>query len=458
MHEPSLETTLVFAAILFGMVVTLAFEERIHAKKSLITGLYAVIALAFGHVFGILPFGEITNAFGETKDMPVYILGIDWGVIAIILGSSLFVDVTSKSGLFTWIAIKLTKVSRGDPMRLLIAYGAMTVAFSALLNNVTAMIIVGSLTAVSLEKLGERDKLLGYLLIEGLLTNVGGLLTLISSVPNIIVGQTAGISFVRFFVVAAPYVLLATVFTLALGAKRYGIARLRDKEAKARAAAQVASFDEKDGIESRGFFWFSASMLVLFIASIAATSVFDYPLGMGFVAMAFGIVMLLRYKGTVDRFYRALDWDLLLFFAFLFIVIDVMEHAHVLELIGHGLGHVIALNDDVDGLGTAATLVSSAGFSAVTDNIPLSAMLAKILHGMEPLADGRLWWSVIFGANLGGNLTPIGSASTVVAVTLMHKYELPMSFMQFVKAALLFAIAQIALAVLYVLFVVPALS
>ncbi|MEM9073128.1 MAG: SLC13 family permease [Myxococcota bacterium] len=454
-HAPELWVTLVFAGVLFAMVLTLAFEERLHAKKSLITGFYAVVSLALGHVLGILPFGPVINQFGESLDLPVYIQGIDWGVITIILGSSLFVDVTSKSGLFTWIAIKLTKASRGDPMLLLISYGGMTVIFSALLNNVTAMIIVGSLTAVSLEKLGQREKLLGFLLIEGLLTNIGGLLTLISSVPNIIVGNAAGISFVDFFLAAAPYVAVATIATVALGAKRYGIGRIKGDDNKERAAQLVSSFDENDGIDSRGFFWFSAGMLVAFISGIALTSVFEYPLGMGFVAMAFGIVMLVRYKGTVDRFYRALDWDLLLFFAFLFIVINVMEHAHVLTLIGDGLGHVIALNDLADGAGTGATLVASAGFSAVTDNIPLAAMLAKILQGMEPLGDGRLWWSVVFGANLGGNLTPIGSASTVVAVTLMHKYKLELSFGGFVRAAFPFAIAHILLAIVYVLVLLP---
>ncbi len=452
-HTPDLWVTAVFAAVLGGMVLTLAFEERIHAKKSLITGLYAVLSLALGHVLDVLPFGPVTNAFGETMELPVYVQAIDWGVITIILGSSLFVDVTSKSGLFTWIAIKLTKASRGDPMSLLIFYGGMTVLFSALLNNVTAMIIVGSLTAVSLEKLDQQDKLLGFLLVEGLLTNVGGLLTLISSVPNIIVGNAAGISFVDFFVTAAPYVAVATISTLILGAHRYGIRRLKSPKDKRLAAELVSSFDETDGIESAGFFWFSAAMLVVFIASIAATSVFEYPLGMGFVAMAFGIVMLLRYKGSVERFYRSLDWDLLLFFAFLFIVINVMEHAHVLSMIGTGLAHVIALNDVVDGAGTATTLIASAGFSAVTDNIPLSAMLAKILQSLQPLDDPRLWWSVVFGANLGGNLTPIGSASTVVAVTLMHKHGLSMSFGQFVRAAFLFAAAHILLAVVYVLFV-----
>ena len=169
---------------------------------------------------------------GERLTTPVYIPGIDWSVIAIILGSSLFVDVTSKSGLFTWIAIKVTKASKGDPLLLLFFYGFMTVVFSAVLNNVTAMIIVGSLTVVSLEKLGQRKLLLGFLLIEGLLTNIGGLLTLISSVPNIIVGTVAGISFVTFFIKSSPFVLVATLLTLWMGSVLFKIKRLKTRRRK----------------------------------------------------------------------------------------------------------------------------------------------------------------------------------------------------------------------------------
>ncbi|MDH5491388.1 MAG: SLC13 family permease, partial [Myxococcales bacterium] len=404
----------------------------------------------------LLPMGPVRNVFGESLALPVYVQGVDWGVIAIILGSSLFVDVAARSGLFTWIAIRLTKRSQGDPSRLLTLYGLMTVLFSALLNNVTAMIIVGSLTAVSLEKLGRRNLLLGFLLIEGLLTNVGGLLTLISSVPNIIVGQAAGISFLDFLVKAAPYVSLATLITILVGRRIYGIRALEGEDERAQALAQVSSFDERDGIESRPFFLFAGVMLALFIGAIAASSMLDFPLGIGFVAMAFGLVMLIRYKSSVDSFYKALDWDLLLFFAFLFIVINVMEHAQVLALMGHGLEAIVGLDAIASGAGSAATLLSAALLSAVTDNIPLAAMLAKILQAMNP-EDGRLWWSVVFGANLGGNLTPIGSASTVVAVTLMHKYGVPLSFVGFVKSASLFAAIQLALALLYVLLVVPLL-
>ena len=196
-------------------------------------------------------------------------------------------------------------------------------------------------------------------------------------------------------------------------------------------------------------------MLVGFIGSIAAASMLDYPLGMGFVAMGFGVVMLVRYRSSVDRFYRNVDWDLMLFFVFLFVVIGVMEYAQVLALIGHGLQGLVGLDERLAGLGTGSVLLSASAASAVTDNIPLAAMLAKILRGMGLASDHPLWWAVIFGANLGGNLTPIGSASTVVAVTLMHRHGVRMGFGRFVRAALPFAALQLALAALYVLVVVP---
>ena len=311
-HHVSPGVTALFSVLLLGLILCLAFEEKIHAKKSVIAGVFALVSLLAGAAFHLLPTGPAVVG-GHEISLPVYIPGIDWNVIAIILGSSLFVDVTSKSGLFTWIAIRLTKASGGDPVILLITYGIMTVVFSAVLNNVTAMIIIGSLTAVSLEKLGRRDKLLAFLLIEGLLTNVGGLLTLISSVPNILVGTEAGISFVRFLVVASPYVVVATAATLWLGARLFGISRLATEEERVEARRLVSGFDENDGVDSVFFFWFGVAMLVAFIGVIATTSVLPWiqDLGMGYVALSFGLIMLVRFKAVANRFYQAIDWDLL---------------------------------------------------------------------------------------------------------------------------------------------------
>ena len=513
-HSVSGWVTGLFAVLLVGLIVCLALEEKLHAKKSVISGTFAIVCLLLGAVCGILPFDNVVVGSHELTDvetvagdyivdtdaeqvphhfelhaespagspqpsgsdepdaevhvgghrieMPVYIPGINWGVIAIILGSSLFVDVTSRSGLFTWVAIKVTKASGGDPLKLLCFYGVMTVIFSAVLNNVTAMIIVGSLTAVSLDKLDRKHQLLAFLLTEGLLTNIGGLLTLISSVPNIIVGVAAEISFLKFFVKAAPYVVVSTLLTIWMAARRFKIENLGSAELRDQARDLVSSFDENDGVESWGFFGFGAGMLVLFTIFIATASVLPghlKHLGMGFIALAFAGAMLIRYKSEVDAFYKSVDWDLLGFFMALFVVIYVMEHAQVLETIGHGLEQVIVdiKQAPAHWRDSGVLLIGSAAFSSVTDNIPLAAMLASILASLDaPTAaaaggESGLWWAVIFGANLGGNLTPIGSASTLVAVTIIHKHRLNLSFAGFVKAAFPYAVAQIALATVYVL-------
>ena len=455
-HVPGWITAL-FAFLLTAMIAALAFEEKIHARKSIIVGTFAGVCLILETLIGyftgqrLVPFGAVTLPNGHEINLPVYIPAIDWGVITIILGASLFVEVTSRSGVFTWMAIKVTKLTGGDPWRLLIAYGCLTVLFSAVLNNVTAMIIIGSLTTVSLRKLKRNDLLLGFLLIEGLLTNVGGLLTLISSVPNIIVGNEAGISFVKFFLVASPYVVVATAATLFMGKWRFAVEGLATEEERKAAKSMVAGFDENESVPSNRFFWFAVAVLSAFILSLSVQSALPWnldKLGMGFIALFYAGVMLWAYRHEVDKFYAAVDWDLLAFFAGLFVVINVMEHAAVLEAIGVAIKGVLALP------GMAASsilLVASAVASSVTDNIPLAAMLAKILAALETPGDSPYWWCVIFGSNLGGNITPIGSASTVVAMTIINREKLPLSFLGFVKAAVPFAAVQIVLAIIYVL-------
>lgn len=443
--------TAVFGCILAAMITSLALEEKIHAKKSIIVGTFAGICLILATVLKLLSFGPVELPDHHMIDLPVYIPSIDWGVITIILGASLFVEVTSRSGVFTWMAITLTRKSGGDPWKLLIFYGLLTVLFSAVLNNVTAMIIIGSLTSVSLKKLNRTELMLGFLLTEGLLTNVGGLLTLISSVPNIIVGKAAGNSFGRFFLVASPYVAVTTVVTLFMAKWFFGIKGLRTPEEKREAQRMVDSFDPKESIPSEQFFWFSVGALCLFIVCLAGQSALPFGLAkleMGFVALFFAGVVLIAYKNEVDKFYSAVDWDLLAFFASLFVVIHVMEHAQVLAVMGNGIAQMLQLASP---LNSTLLLTSSAVASSVTDNIPLAAMLAQILSNLQTDPSSQFWWCVIFGANLGGNLTPIGSASTVVAMTIIQRQKLNLTFVGFVKAAAPFAVVQIVLATIYVL-------
>ena len=237
-----------------------------------------------------------------------------------------------------------------------------------------------------------------------------------------------------------------------MGAKRFSIHSLENEDAQKQAEELVQAFDPEEGIQSKGFFYFATFMLIMFVLCIALASALPLiqTLGMGFVALSFGAMMLVRFKSEVHEFYQDIDWDLIGFFTGLFIVINVMEHAQVLATMGKGLVLLLDMGESVGGL---ALLMASAVCSSVTDNIPLAAMLAKILTSLGTSSDSSLWWSVIFGANLGGNRTPIGSASTLVAVTIMHKNKLDISFVGFVKHAIVFALAQIVLACVYVLIV-----
>lgn len=429
--------------ILLAVIIGVMSAEVVDKSIVTLLGALACLALAYSPFFELLKHGG-----GGHGAPPFYASVVDWSTIGVIIGTSIFVEIASRSGIFTWSALKLTKMSKGDPYRLLVLYSVLTVLFSAFLNNVTAMIIVGSLTVVSCQRL--ELKVLPYLFVEGLLTNVGGLLTLISSIPNIIVGNTAGISFVQFFIIASPYVVLATAVTVLMAKKRFDtIEKLTDESAIAKAQERVDEFDENEVVTDKRFFYIAWLGMVAVILGFALQSQLPVLKDLGLEAVALGaaaLFLLLFAPHKVEEALDTVEWSLVVFFASLFVIIGVMELAGVLAAIGEGLSILISLPGMA---ATTAVTWSAAVASSVTDNIPLAVVLAKILSIKQVASDSSLWWSVIFGANLGGNITPIGSASTVVAMTVIKKQNVDLSFMGFVKMALPFAIVQLILATIY---------
>jgi len=158
--------------------------------------------------------------------------------------------------------------------------------------------------------------------------------------------------------------------------------------------------------------------------------------------------MMLQHAKDVEHDLSNVQWSLVFFFVGLFTIIGVMETAGVLAQIGHLLDRL------TDHTGSIGLMWLTAGFSSVTDNIPLAAMLAKIFGPTAEAAQALprdQWWAVVFGSNLGGNITPIGSASTVVAVTILKKHGMKISFAEFVRIGVVFAGVQLALASGYLL-------
>jgi len=431
-----------FALLLIATLLCLAFEVLPKAVLSLtVAGISLFAAVAWG-VFG--------NAHGGGHHIPAPVQLIEWPTLGVIIGSSIFVEIASRSGIFTWSAIRLLKVSAGDPWRLLLLLGCLTLVFSAFLNNVTAMIIIGSLTVVACKRLDLEAR--PFLLVEAFLTNVGGLLTLISSLPNIILGQKAGITFVEFFLVAAPYCVITSAVTLWMARKRFGIVPLTDPAAREEARKRVMEFDEWETVEDLRFFkasWYVTAGVVILFALQSYLPVFkSEDLGLQFVAFLGATVMLLLRPKAVGDALRKVEWSLVFFFVGLFILIGICgnEKVGVLREMGRAVTWLI----DHTGMFASAILVWVTGIlSGLTDNVPLAAMLSKMFDPATTSPD--IWWAAIIGGNLGGNITPIGSAAVVVGVTLMKREGIKISFVGFMKVAAPFAVAQLILGSLYVL-------
>ncbi|MHC4550567.1 MAG: ArsB/NhaD family transporter [Planctomycetota bacterium] len=426
--------TLFFAALLLATLFCLAFEVLPKAVLSLVVaGVALFAAIAWGVEFG---HGDVG---GHHVPAPVNL--IEWPTLGVIIGSSIFVEIASRSGIFTWSAIRLLKTSGGDPWKLLLLLGVLTLLFSAFLNNVTAMIIVGSLTGVACRSLQLDAR--PYLLVEAFLTNVGGLLTLISSLPNIILGHAAGITFLKFFLVAAPYCVLAAAATFLLARKLFAIRPLADEAARLRARQRVEEFDEWETVQDRGFFraaWFVTGGVILLFALQSYLPVFrSEELGLQFVAFLGATVMLVLRPKAVEEALRKVEWSLVFFFVGLFILVGICGHEQVGVLAGMGKG-VQWLIDHTGAFASAILVWATGILSGLTDNVPLAAMLGQML---PPETAPDVWWAAIIGGNLGGNITPIGSAAVVVGVTLMRREGIRITFTGFMRTAAPFAIVQL---------------
>ena len=442
------EQKYVFGILLAVTLGMLALEK---INKAILVLLGAGIALLLATWQNIIIGGEMHDG----HYLPTYIQMVDWGTIGIIIGSTIFVELISRSGLFAWISVKILKVSKGDPFKLLICFSGLTVVFSAFLNNVTAMIIVGSLTIVACKKL--KLSALPFLLAEGIYTNIGGLLTLISSIPNIIVGTAANIGYSQFLLVAGPYCILAFVVTLYLVRWLFKIKPLTDEASKAEAKTMVDAFDEWETVKDRNFFYLSAMVLGAIILGFALHSSIPVlkDMGLEVIAILGATVMLVIYPTDVEGVLNEVEWTLVLFFVGLFALLGVMGKADVLAMIGEWLETPLSSGSFS---GPIAMMWSSAFFSGLTDNIPLAAVLAKVLGGFQTQIGELtwfaeyghlLWWSLIFGAGLGGNFTPIGSASTVVAIGILKKEGHNITFMQYVKIGAIVVLVQLSLATAY---------
>jgi Na+/H+ antiporter NhaD/arsenite permease-like protein len=369
--------------------------------------------------------------------------GIDWNVIFLLLGMMLIVAVLARTGVFEYAAIWAAKRGRGRPFAVLVILVVVTAVASAVLDNVTTVLLIAPVTLLVCERL--QVPAIPFLIAEALAANIGGTATLVGDPPNIVIASRAGLSYNDFLVNLAPFTaVLLAVFTglcriLFRGSSRYDRRR----------AAAVMALREREAIRDVRLMVTGLAVLAAVTAGFVLQSVTG--LEPAVVALAGGLVLLAASRLDAEDVAKDVEWPTLILFAGLFVMAGALVHSGVIETISAKITHA------TEGNLLAATLlplIISAVLSAVVDNIPYVATISPIVAQLAQANGGDhratvLWWALALGAGLGGNATAVGASANVVILGLAGRAGHRISFWQFTRYGLIVTAVTIALAVPY---------
>jgi Na+/H+ antiporter NhaD/arsenite permease-like protein len=320
------------------------------------------------------------------------------------------------TGGFEYLAIRMAKLSRGSPRRLLVYLSTVVTVISLFLDNVTTVLVFAPLTVVITRMLGLNP--IPYLMSEALLSDTGGVATLVGDPPNVMIGSAAGIDFNRFLFHMGPIIVVAWLVTVALMLWLF-----RPYLAKSMNES-ILDLDETKAVKDpRGL------TAILFALSVVILLFFihhHFHLLPGYVAWIGVALALALVRPDPDKFLRQIDWSVLVFFAGLFIIVGGVEGSGLLDLVGQQLA-IIARNPDKLLMTALILMWVSAFLSAAVDNIPFTVTMIPIISHLETQGVDvmPLWWALALGVGLGGNGTHIGSTANVICVAEAERAGIP---------------------------------
>lgn len=420
-----LSTVQIISIVVFVVVMALVVSEKIHRALAALLGAVALL------IIGVIDF--------ETG-----LESIDFNTLGVLCGMMMFVSVVKESGLFEFVAIKSAKICKGDPWKIMVAFAVITAVFSAFLDNVTTVLLIGPMTIMLCRTL--KIDPVPFLIVEILSSNVGGTATLIGDPPNIMIGSEAGITFAEFIRYDAPAVLVAMVALMVIAFFLYG----RKLSVNEKDKLEVMGLSAKDAIRDHALFDKSIVMIVLVAVAFMLHGVFNLETSV--IALTAAAIMTLISKRDLEVAIEGVEWGTIGFFLGLFMVVGGMEHTGVIEMLGYAI--VDITGGDVV-LMMIIILWASAVLSAILDNIPFVATMIPILLVMETTGIDvyPLWWALSLGACLGGNGTLVGASANVVLSGIANKEGYNISFMGFTKVAFPVMIVTVAIATVYLLLI-----
>ncbi|HRY11377.1 MAG: ArsB/NhaD family transporter [Actinobacteria bacterium] len=419
----------VAVAIFVGAYVLIA-TERVHRVAASLGG--AAIILGLGVT-------SSQDAFYSSET------GVDWDVIFLLLGMMLVVGVLKRTGVFEYMAIRAAKLAGGQPYRVMVLLVLVTAGASALLDNVTTVLLVVPVTLLVCERLGLHP--LPFLMAEALASNIGGAATLVGDPPNIIIASRADLTFTDFLVHMLPVVLVVLAVFLIL-------IRVMFRKALSKPVTGVdalMALDEREAIKDPRLLLRSGIVLgVILIGFLLQRQTGISP---SVVALVGAGIMILISPARPGELVEDVEWETLLFFIGLFILVGALVEVGALEQ----LAQFMANATDSQVVPTLmVVLIGSAVVSAIVDNIPYVTAMTPVVESLiasNPALgqDGALWWALALGADFGGNATLVGASANVVVVGIAARNGLHISFWTWMKYGVPTAAMSIAIAVPYVL-------
>lgn len=382
------------------------------------------IALLGGALTILLGLVSQTKALGDGINPHYFINFIDFNVIFLLVSMMVIVSITTRSGVFNWIANELLKFTKGHPVKVLCALGLFTAITSAFLDNVTTVILIMPITFAIAKKL-DIDPI-PFLLTEIFSSNIGGTATLIGDPPNIIIGSAGGLSFIDFVKELTPVILviMCVVITILAFIFRKKLHALQDK------MDEVAQIDNSHTITDKALMIRSTLVLALVILGFMLHDVTHIETCV--VAMLGASILLIFEKP--NEILQDVEWNTIFFFIGLFIIIGGLESSGGIKLMAEW---ILKVTQGSQAATSMIILWASGVISGIIDNIPYTATMAPMLVEIEKTMGATyaypLWWALSLGACLGGNMTIIGAAANVIVSENAAKSGHPISFMRFLK-------------------------
>ncbi len=395
-------------------------------------------ALIGGFVIIVLGVVDQTLAFSA----------IDWNVIFFLIGMMLTISVMRQTGMFMYIAIKTAKIAKGSPLKIMAMMFVATAVISAILGSVTTIMILVPIVLLIAEELKITPA--PFIITMVIASNMGGASTMIGDPPNILIASATKYTFIDFFLNLTPAIVIVMIGSLGLIWLLYRGKMYVSNERR----AKIMEYNDKNLITNPKLLWITLGVVGLMLLAF----IFQKPLHLenATIAMAAGLILVFigSRKKVEEIILNDIDWITIFFFIGLFMIVEGLVHTGFIDLLAQG---VMSITNGEPKTTSMVILWLSGILSAWIDNIPFVAAMIPMIKSiglqMQNVAQVQpLWWALSLGTCLGGNGTLVGASANIVAVGIANRNGYKISFMDYTKIGLIFALESMILSSAYIWF------